>query len=108
MRLHPHEHVERYVSAGWWTDDTIDGLFRARVAERPGALAVDDPPNKPDLMEGPVKRLTWAELDREVDRVASVLLKSGAGRDDVVAVQLPNSVELVVTFLAAVRIGAIL
>ncbi|MBO3744926.1 acyl--CoA ligase [Streptosporangiaceae bacterium NEAU-GS5] len=108
MRLHPHEHVQRHISAGWWTDDTIDGLFRARVAERPGALAVADPPNKPDLMEGPVRRLTWADLDREVDRTACALLEAGIGRDDVVAVQLPNSVELVVTFLAAVRIGAIL
>ncbi|MEZ0073831.1 class I adenylate-forming enzyme family protein [Planotetraspora sp. GP83] len=107
MRLHPKEHVERYTTEGWWTDDTIDRLLRARVAERPGALAVADPPNKAELTGGRPKRLTWAELDREVDRVAAVLLDRGVGRDDVVAVQLPNSVELAVTFLAAVRIGAI-
>ncbi|GAA1021345.1 AMP-dependent acyl-CoA synthetase [Acrocarpospora pleiomorpha] len=107
MRLHPKDHVERYTGEGWWTDDTIDRLLRARAAERPGGLAVVDPPNKPALMGGVPKRLTWADLDAEVDRVAGVLLGHGVGVDDVVAVQLPNSVELAVTMLAGIRIGAI-
>ncbi|WP_214110003.1 class I adenylate-forming enzyme family protein [Acrocarpospora catenulata] len=107
MKLHPKDHVERYTSAGWWTADTIDQLLRTRAVERPDALAVVDPPNKPALMGGVAKRLTWAELDAEVDRVAGVLLANGVGVDDVVAVQLPNSVELAVTLLAGVRVGAI-
>ncbi|NAS24342.1 AMP-binding protein [Herbidospora sp. NEAU-GS84] len=108
MRLHAKDVVERYTSAGWWTDDTIDGMLRARVAERPAALAVADPPNKPALMAGSeVKRLTWQELDAEVDRVAAVLVDRGVTASDVVAVQLPNSVELAVTVLAVVRVGAI-
>ncbi|MDH2427954.1 class I adenylate-forming enzyme family protein [Sphaerisporangium sp. TRM90804] len=108
MRLHPAEHVERYTSAGWWTDDTVDRLFRQRVSECPGAVAVVDPPNKAALMDGPVRRLTWAELDVEVERLAAVLLEAGAGEDVVVAVQLPNSVELTAVFLAAARVGAVL
>ncbi|MEO3859418.1 class I adenylate-forming enzyme family protein [Acrocarpospora sp. B8E8] len=107
MRLYPKDHVERYTGEGWWTDDTIDRLLRARAAERPEGLAVVDPPNKPALMGGVPKRLTWADLDAEVDRVAGVLLGHGVGVDDVVAVQLPNSVELTVTMLAGIRIGAI-
>ncbi|WP_220182924.1 class I adenylate-forming enzyme family protein [Sphaerisporangium album] len=108
MGLHPHQRVERYTTDGWWTDDTVDRLFRERVSERPDAVAIVDPPNKPSLMDGPARRLTWAELGAEADRIAAVLLGTGLGAGDVVAVQLPNSVELAVTFLAAARIGAVL
>ncbi|MBB5624533.1 class I adenylate-forming enzyme family protein [Sphaerisporangium krabiense] len=108
MGLHPHERVEQYTRDGWWTGDTVDRLFRDKVAARPGAVAIVDPPNKPSLMDGAVRRLSWAELDVEVDRIAAVLLESGAAAGDVVAVQLPNSVELAVTFLAGARIGAVI
>ncbi|MFI6797925.1 class I adenylate-forming enzyme family protein [Streptosporangium canum] len=106
-RLHTEERIARYTAEGWWTEDTIDRLFRAQVEARPDALAIVDPLNKADLLPGDVKRLTWAELDREVDRVARVLLGRGIGAGDVVAVRLPNSVELAVTFLAVIRIGAV-
>ncbi|GII75274.1 AMP-dependent acyl-CoA synthetase [Sphaerisporangium rufum] len=107
MGLHPAERVERYTSAGWWRDDTVDRLLRDRVAERPADVAVADPPNRPGLLDGAARRLTWAELDAEVDRLAAVLLAAGAGQGDVVAVQLPNGVELVAAFLAVARIGAV-
>ncbi|MEU4535502.1 class I adenylate-forming enzyme family protein [Streptosporangium sp. NPDC023825] len=106
-RLHTQERIDHYTAGGWWTGDTIDRLLRAQVSARPGALAIADPPNKADLLPGGVKRLTWAELDAEVDRVAGVLRGRGAGPGDVVAVQLPNSVELAVTFLAVIRVGAV-
>ncbi|GAA3410690.1 class I adenylate-forming enzyme family protein [Streptosporangium vulgare] len=106
-RLHTQERIDRYTAGGWWTGDTIDQLLRAQVSARPGALAIADPLNKADLLPGEIKRLTWSELDAEVDRVAGVLRGRGAGPGDVVAVQLPNSVELAVTFLAAIRVGAV-
>ncbi|WP_283138363.1 class I adenylate-forming enzyme family protein [Rhizohabitans arisaemae] len=104
---HPADRVARYIEQGWWTGETVDDLLRAQVAARPGAPAVVDPLNKADLMGGEVKRLSWAELDREVDRVAGVLLEQGVGQGDLVAIQLPNSVEIAATFLAVVRIGAV-
>ncbi|WP_329090760.1 class I adenylate-forming enzyme family protein [Streptosporangium sp. NBC_01469] len=106
-RLHTQERIDRYTAGGWWTGDTIDQLLRAQVSARPGALAIADPPNKADLLPGEIKRLTWSELDTEVDWVAGVLRGRGIGPGDVVAVQLPNSVELAVTFLAVVRVGAV-
>ncbi|MGJ6963400.1 class I adenylate-forming enzyme family protein [Streptosporangium sp. G11] len=106
-RLHTQERIDRYTAGGWWTGDTIDQLLRAQVSARPDALAIADPPNKADLLPGEIKRLTWSELNAEVDRVAGVLRGRGAGPGDVVAVQLPNSVELAVTFLAVVRVGAV-
>jgi acyl-CoA synthetase (AMP-forming)/AMP-acid ligase II len=53
------------------------------------------------------KRLTWAELGRLVDNLASTLVKRGIKKDDVVLVQLPNVAELAMVYLAAARIGAI-
>lgn len=106
MELHPQERIAAYTAKGWWTGDTIDGLLRAQVSARPAAVAIVDPPNKADLLPGEIKRLTWAELDAEVSRVAAVLHAEGVGPGDVVAVQLPNSVELAVSFLAVSRLGA--
>ncbi|MER7498776.1 class I adenylate-forming enzyme family protein [Nonomuraea pusilla] len=100
---HSADRIARYTAEGWWTGDTIDQLLRAQAAARPRATAIVDPPDK---TIGPPKRLTWARLDAEVGRVAGVLHARGVGPGDVVAVQLPNSVELAVSFLAIVRLGA--
>ncbi|MFI6320238.1 class I adenylate-forming enzyme family protein [Nonomuraea sp. NPDC050556] len=106
MSLHSPERIATYLANGWWTRDTIDALLQTQVQARPGAPAIVDPLNKADLLPTPHKRLTWAELDAEVSRVANVLHAEGITPADVVAVQLPNSVELAVTFLAVVRLGA--
>jgi long-chain acyl-CoA synthetase len=50
--------------------------------------------------------LSNAEFLRAVRTAASVLRDHGVGRGDVVAVMLPNRVELVVTLFAAWRLGA--
>ncbi|MGJ6966922.1 class I adenylate-forming enzyme family protein [Streptosporangium sp. G11] len=102
--LHPPARVEEYTARGWWTDETMDGLFAARVAAEPDRLAVVDPPNKRTLVDAAPRRLTWRELDGEVTRLAAVLLRHGLGAGDVLAVQLPNTVELVVVYLACWRL----
>jgi len=107
MKLHSDELVHTYVSAGWWDDSTWDSLFRSQVTAQPDTLAVVDPPNRGDLLGGEPQRWTWAELDRQVDALAGALLSHGIGPDDVVAIQLPNGVELVAAYLAVHRIGAI-
>jgi long-chain acyl-CoA synthetase len=52
-------------------------------------------------------RLTYGELDRAVERVAGALASLGVTKDDVVAVSLPNTSDVVVTFHAVMRLGAI-
>ena len=106
-KMHPPERVTRYQELGWWTDETVQQLFADRVAERGDVLAVVDPPNKADLVDLPGLRLSWNEVDREVDRLAAVLRVHGVGEGDVLAVQLPNIVELAVAYLAAWRVRAI-
>ena len=107
MGLHPAERVREYRDKGYWTDDMIDALLRERVSQFGDITAITDPLNREALLDGPFRTLTWPELDEQVSRLAQVLLAEGVGTGDVVGVQLPNTVEIVVAFLAIVRIGAI-
>jgi long-chain acyl-CoA synthetase len=52
-------------------------------------------------------RLTYEELDRAVERAAGALAATGIRKDDVVAVSLPNMSDVVMTFHAVARLGAI-
>jgi acyl-CoA synthetase len=105
--LHPAERVREYRAAGYWNDDMIDALLRERVARDGDIPAIVDPLNRDALMDGPAATLTWPQLDEQVSRLAQVLLDEGVTAGDVVGVQLPNTVEIAVAFLAIVRIGAI-
>ena len=63
-------------------------------------------PDRPALIEGP-RRLTWAELDGFVDRVAGGLRESGLQPGDRAALLLGNSIEFVVGYFAILRAGLI-
>jgi len=52
-------------------------------------------------------RLTYEELDRAAERAACALAEMGVKKDDVVAVSLPNTSNVVITFHAVARLGAI-
>ena len=108
MILETPERVADYTARGWWGERTLVDLFLDDVGRSPDATAVVDPPNRADLAAGVPRRLTWAELKTATDRLAMALLESGVGQDDIVMVQLPNVVELVVVYLACARIGAII
>jgi len=53
------------------------------------------------------ERVTFAELDASVDRLASGLHELGVRQGDRVAVCLPNGVDFIRCFLAACRLGAL-
>ncbi|GAB4038336.1 class I adenylate-forming enzyme family protein [Spirosoma jeollabukense] len=53
-------------------------------------------------------RLTFAELNRSVNRMANALRAAGIGKGDKVATVLPNSCELYETFWAVAKLGAVL
>lgn len=106
-RMHPQDRVDDYVGRGWWTGETVQQLFADRVVERGDALAVVDPPNKADLVDTAPLRLTWTGVAARVEELAGVLLAHGVGEGDVIALQLPNIVELAVAYLAAWRVRAV-
>src|SRR3546814_14343848 len=103
----PQTQIDHYHGAGLWGTETIDSRFRANVARVPDRLALADAPNRADFTDGAPCRLTYAELDRAVDRVAALIRARGAGPGDIVVYQLPNIVESVILLLACARAGAI-
>lgn len=100
--------VSAYLDKGWWDHRTVDDLFRDAIAIAPKKIALVDPSNR-EHMDGRTPRsLNWEELNLSVDRVASNLLRCGLHKDDRVLVQLPNTVDAVIVFLAAARLGLII
>jgi hypothetical protein len=86
---------------------TLDGLFRRILARKPDALALLDPPNKQRVTGQPPKRLTFAEADRAISALAAHFIEAGLPNGSVIAVQLPNTVEFMLTVLAANRAGLV-
>jgi hypothetical protein len=86
---------------------TLDDLFRRAVKRRPHAVALRDPPNRASFSEGEPKTLTYAEADRIISAIAGRLRRIGLASDAIVAMQLPNTVEAVLTLLAVLRAGMI-
>lgn len=74
---------------------TVHDLFRAQAQRTPEALA---------LVDGP-RRWTYAELDRESDRLAAWMRSQGVGRDQTVGIMLPTSGEYVLGCMAALKAG---
>jgi hypothetical protein len=84
---------------------TLDALFRANVAARPNSIALADPPNRASFTDGTPLRLTYAQLEERVDRLARKLRGFAMTPGSVVAVQLPNIAESAVSLLAVLRAG---
>ncbi|MFT4125517.1 MAG: amino acid adenylation domain-containing protein [Gordonia sp. (in: high G+C Gram-positive bacteria)] len=59
-----------------------------------------------DALVADGRRMTYAELEGEVDRVAHVLADHGAGAEMIVALAIPRSIETVVALFAILRAGA--
>ena len=93
--------------AGWWGDQTLAELFFANAAKYPERLALVDAPNRTDFTFGTPRRLTYAQMQEEVERFAGALVAAGIGKDDVIIIQLPNISEFVSLYFAAATIGAI-
>lgn len=76
---------------------SVPELLEAAVGEHPDREALVDAR----------RRLSYAQLDAEVDRVAAALHETGVTAGDRVAVSLPNCVDVVTLFLGVMRLGAV-
>ena len=102
-RFDPAAHARAMRAGGYWTDRTFDEFLIAAVAAAPDKPAlVADRADRPERL-----RISYRELEDRVARAAAALHALGIGAGDVVAVQLPNWWEFVVTALACGRIGAV-
>ncbi|MGP9810256.1 cyclohexanecarboxylate-CoA ligase [Rhodopseudomonas sp. NSM] len=92
------------IARGYWHDRTINDDLDACVAACPDKAAL----TAVRLDGDQTRRFTYRELATLADRVAVGLARLGVTRNDVVAMQLPNSWQFTVLYLACSRIGAVL
>jgi acyl-CoA synthetase (AMP-forming)/AMP-acid ligase II len=108
MHVHTEDTVRQHTAAGHWGEttllDVLDGMARDH-ADRP---ALDDPPDRAELVGSAPTRLTWAEFGERVDNLAAALHARGVGKDDVVVVQLPNVWELPALYFAIAKAGGLI
>ncbi len=86
---------------------TLDDLFRRAADRHPDALALIDPPDRERFTDLPPYSLTYAQADRAIAAIAGRLHRIGLRSDAIVGLQLANTVECVLTFLAVLRAGMI-
>ena len=108
MLLVPDEQIKTYTERECWGNDTIVDLVYRNALETLHDEALVDAPNRERLVGLKPKRLTYEQMITAVDRLAIRFIERGIKKDDIIAVQMPNVVELVITYLAASRIGAII
>ncbi len=93
----PLELSQRYKQQGIWEGLTISEMVERSARQRPDQVAV--------TQAG--QTLTYAQLIDRSKRLAVGLHRAGLQAQDRVVMQLPNSIEFVVTYLALNWIGAI-
>ena len=92
------------IARRYWHDRTINEDLDACLAECPDKLAL----TAARVEAGEVRRFTYREMETLADRIAIGLSRLGVGRNDVVAMQLPNWWHFTLLYLACSRIGAVL
>ena len=101
LRTVPGHLQERYVSEGWWTGATLGGRVAEWLAAAPDA-GVHIHSRTRDWHG------TYADIDGEARRLVSLLRREGIEPGEVVAFQLPNWREAVVTFAGLAMGGYVL
>jgi acyl-CoA synthetase (AMP-forming)/AMP-acid ligase II len=101
------QRIQALTTAGSWGSDTLHGLLAKHARERPAELALKDQPNRVELTGDAALSLSWSELDWASEALAIELQELGVKAGDPLIVQLPNVVELAVTYYAASKLGAI-
>jgi hypothetical protein len=86
---------------------TLDELLSRAAARRPDAVALIDAPNRESIADGKPRRLSYRQADRMVSAIAGRLRRMGLHTDAIVAIQMANTVENVLTILGALRAGLI-
>lgn len=86
---------------------SLDDIFRRVVARQPHVPALVDPPDKRRVSGDAPSGLTYAEADLAVTALAAQFMRSGLPGGSVIALQLPNTVEMMLTVLAALRAGLV-
>ena len=107
MILTKKNRIEDFAKRGWWGEDTLYSLFKDAVSSSGDQEALIDPLNRADITGDAPKRLSFNEVDKTVERYASIFFEQGLRKDDIALIQLPNVVELPIVYLALSKLGII-
>ena len=88
-------------------ETTLDSLLAYWAVHRPNAFAFADTPNKKQYGLGEPLQLNFLDADKIVSKIAEQFKQHGLNPGDVLAIQLPNTAELPLIVLGAIRAGLI-
>ncbi|AET69403.1 acyl-CoA synthetase (AMP-forming)/AMP-acid ligase II [Desulfosporosinus orientis DSM 765] len=108
MILAHTKQIGEYERKGWWGTKTLLDYFHKHVMEMPEHTALVDPLNRDELTGITPERLSYHDLDDAVQKVAGAFIALGIQKDDILIVQLPNTWELAMLYLATAQVGAII
>jgi cyclohexanecarboxylate-CoA ligase len=92
------ELAANYIEKGYWINETLNGHLINYARISPNAVAIIHP-------EG---QLTYKELKENVDELTNGLINIGLTKGDVVAVQLPNTLEFIISYFAITALGGVM
>ncbi|MHB8202511.1 MAG: AMP-binding protein, partial [Desulfomonilaceae bacterium] len=108
MILASKETIAEYTGKGCWGSKTLLDDFYEHAAKMPDKAGIVDPLNKEALLGSPPERMSYSELSKAVDGMATALLHCGIQKDDIIVVQMPNCWELAMLYLAICKVGGII
>lgn len=94
----PPERAAHYLEKGFWTNDTLSGWLAKHAEATPDAIAICHPGGD----------VSYGALKERVDGLAVGLMNLGLIKGDVVAVQLPNNLDFIISYLAITAFGGVM
>ena len=92
------ELASNYIEKGYWINETLNGHLTYYADISPEASAIIH-------SEG---ELSYKELKTSVDELTNGLIGLGLAKGDVVAVQLPNTLEFIISYFAITALGGVM
>ncbi|MBY6058760.1 class I adenylate-forming enzyme family protein [Leisingera daeponensis] len=96
---HSAEIAETFISQGHWQNETLCDLLDDWAAKTPDRIFA---------REAGGRAYTFRDLSSASKRFANALLHHGLQKGDVIAVQLPSSIEFMTAYFGVTRMGGIL
>ena len=92
------ERAAHYLEKGYWTNDTLSAWLAKYASETAEAIAINHPGGN----------VSYGELKERVDSLTTGLMNLGLIKGDVVAVQLPNNIDYILSYLAITAFGGVM
>ncbi|MCV6627808.1 MAG: acyl--CoA ligase, partial [Cellvibrionaceae bacterium] len=108
MKTTPEALCRAYREQGFFAERRLHDLLYATAEAKPDTIALADPLNRADLTGQPAQSLSYKILIEKIEALAAGLAQQGLGKDNIVLVQLPNIVDLLLLYMACSRLGAII